>query len=102
MTVSNPRDLTTGNLPPSLVETAAKGVWDHRLALGFADYELWHHESPLVRSAVRAEVSAGLEAIGLAELLAALQNVRAAHLSGHNESEAWGWVDAAISKATSK
>ena len=34
------------------------------------------------------------------DLLAALQNIRASRQNGHNESEAWGWVDAAIAKAT--
>ena len=34
------------------------------------------------------------------DLLAALQNIRTSVRDGHNESEAWGWVDAAIAKAT--
>jgi hypothetical protein len=33
------------------------------------------------------------------ELLAALQNVRNAHRTGHNADEAWRWVDDAITKA---
>ncbi len=34
------------------------------------------------------------------DMLAALQNVRDAHRTGHNADEAWGWVDDAITKAT--
>jgi hypothetical protein len=53
------------------------------------------------RTVDQATLEANARLIAAApELLAALQNVRAAHRTGHNADEAWGWVNDAITKAT--